>query len=146
MKRVNSEVIHATVLDYLKRRNYVQDQSTESFSKKHLKLTESLQEFAMRTVMQRETGARNLVSCDSCNASPGESTSQFANLATFVTGALPEYKSDIEQIISPVFVHLFLEMIYNGHKAEENSAEHWFALQKFPGSLQSVLMTSRVAA
>ncbi|PIK51821.1 putative TAF5-like RNA polymerase II [Apostichopus japonicus] len=89
MKRVNSEVIHATVLDYLKRRNYV-DQSTESFSKKHLKLTESLQEFAMRTVMQRETGARNLVSCDSCNASPGESTSQFANLATFVTGALPE--------------------------------------------------------
>lgn len=120
MKRVNSDVIHATVLDYLKRRNYV-DQSTESFNKKQLKLTESLEEFALRTVMQRETGARNLVSCDSCNASPDESTNQFANLAAFVTSARLEYKSDIEQIVSPVFVHLFLEMIYNGHKAEAHS-------------------------
>ncbi|KAJ8020837.1 hypothetical protein HOLleu_40535 [Holothuria leucospilota] len=120
MKRVNSEIIHATVLDYLKKRNFV-DQTAESFSKKYIKLTESVEEFAMRTILQRETGAKNPVSCESCDGSPDESTNQFANLAEFVKDALPQYKGDIEKFIFPVFVHLFLEMIYNGHKAEAHS-------------------------
>ncbi|XP_072042704.1 TAF5-like RNA polymerase II p300/CBP-associated factor-associated factor 65 kDa subunit 5L [Amphiura filiformis] len=120
MKRVNSEQIQAAVLQYLKRRNYI-DTSADNFSKKSIKLTESLTSMAAQAAADREMGALNMVSCTTCEADGDVYEEQFNKLKCFIDESLEEYKSDLQGLLYPLFVHLFLEMIYGGHKSAAHS-------------------------
>ncbi|XP_038061204.1 TAF5-like RNA polymerase II p300/CBP-associated factor-associated factor 65 kDa subunit 5L [Patiria miniata] len=116
MKRVNSEQVHSAVFSYLKRRQFI-DASSETYSKKHLRLTESVSLMATEAAVRRETGVLNVVSCTTCDSDPESYEQQYSRLKTFIEQTQEPYKDDLSLLLYPLFVHLFLDMITNGHKS-----------------------------
>ncbi|XP_037085712.1 transcription initiation factor TFIID subunit 5-like [Pollicipes pollicipes] len=63
----------------------------------------------------------NVLSVYKSEGDPEAYTSNYVNLKLFVEKALDIYKYELGQLLFPVFVHMYLELVYNNHPAEAAS-------------------------
>ncbi|KPP79049.1 TAF5-like RNA polymerase II p300/CBP-associated factor-associated factor 65 kDa subunit 5L-like, partial [Scleropages formosus] len=112
MKRVRTEQIQYTVAQYLKRRQYV---DTES-SLKGAKLSHSAEEMAANLTVQSESGCTNVVSAAPCQADPLQYEKQFAKLRNFLAEAEVPWGQEVSCLLYPLFVYLHLDMVRCGLK------------------------------
>ncbi|XP_021423628.2 TAF5-like RNA polymerase II p300/CBP-associated factor-associated factor 65 kDa subunit 5L isoform X1 [Oncorhynchus mykiss] len=107
MKRVRTEQIQYTVAQYLKRRQYV---DTES-SLKGTKLSQSAEEMAANLTVQTESGCANIVSAAPCQADPQQYETQFSRLRNFLSEAVLPWGQEVSCVLYPLFVYLHLDMV-----------------------------------
>ncbi|XP_010887535.2 TAF5-like RNA polymerase II p300/CBP-associated factor-associated factor 65 kDa subunit 5L [Esox lucius] len=107
MKRGRTEQIQHTVAQYLKRRQYV---DTES-SLKGVKLSQSAEEMAANITVQTESGCPNIVSAAPCQADPQQYETQFSRLRNFLSEAEVPWGQEVSCILFPLFVYLHLGMV-----------------------------------
>ncbi|XP_045073848.1 TAF5-like RNA polymerase II p300/CBP-associated factor-associated factor 65 kDa subunit 5L [Coregonus clupeaformis] len=107
MKRVRTEQIQYTVSQYLKRRQYV---DTES-SLKGAKLSQSAEEMAANLTVQTESGCANIVSAAPCQADPQQYETQFSRLRNFLSEAALPWGQEVSCVLYPLFVYLHLDMV-----------------------------------
>ncbi|KAG9330513.1 hypothetical protein AGOR_G00100600 [Albula goreensis] len=117
MKRVRAEQIQYTVAQYLKRRQYV---DTES-SMKGAKLSQTAEEMAANLTVQMESGFTNVVSAAPCQADPQQYELQFARLRSFLSDAEVPWSREVSGILYPLFVYLHLDMARCGLKSAVDS-------------------------
>ncbi|KAG7492964.1 hypothetical protein MATL_G00020810 [Megalops atlanticus] len=117
MKRVRTEQIQYTVAQYLKRRQYV---DTES-SLKGSKLSQSAEEMAANLTVQTESGCANVVSAAPCQADPQQYEMQFARLRSFLSEAEVPWGHEVSSVLYPLFVYLHLDMARCGLKSAVDS-------------------------
>ncbi|KAL1005969.1 hypothetical protein UPYG_G00066280 [Umbra pygmaea] len=107
MKRGRTEQIQHTVAQYLKRRQYV---DTES-SLKGAKLSQSAEEMAANLTVQTESGCANIVSAAPCQADPQQYEFQFSRLCNFLSEADVPWGPEVSCVLFPLFVYLHLDMV-----------------------------------
>ncbi|KAJ8002013.1 hypothetical protein DPEC_G00175380 [Dallia pectoralis] len=107
MKRGRTEQIQHTVAQYLKRRQYV---DTES-SLKGAKLSQSAEEMAANITVQTESGCPNIVSAAPCQADPQQYETQFSRLRNFLSEAEVPWAQEVSSVLFPLFVYLHLDMV-----------------------------------
>lgn len=107
-------MVAAAVGRYLKGRQYM---DCDSFKKADLKLQQSVNDFVLNGTVASETGSKNVISYSPVNKDAQAVEQQFSRLKSFVADACEPFKSELTYILFPVFVHLYLELICNGHKA-----------------------------
>uniref|UniRef100_A0A3B4B4I8 TFIID subunit TAF5 NTD2 domain-containing protein n=1 Tax=Periophthalmus magnuspinnatus TaxID=409849 RepID=A0A3B4B4I8_9GOBI len=107
MKRVRTEQIQYAVAQYLKRRQYVDTDS----SLKTAKLCQTPEEMAASITVQTESGCANIVSAAPCQSDPQQYEAQFSRLHSLRTNS----------VLFPLFVYLHLDMIRSGLKSAVDS-------------------------
>lgn len=117
MKRVRTEQIQYTVAQYLKRRQYV---DTES-SLKTAKLCQTPEEMAANLTVQTESGCANIVSAAPCQSDPAQYETQFSRLHSFLTETELPWAQEVSSVLFPLFVYLHLEMVRSGLKSAVDS-------------------------
>ncbi|XP_070570065.1 transcription initiation factor TFIID subunit 5-like [Ptychodera flava] len=68
-----------------------------------------------------EQDVSSVLSAYSSEGDPSKYEEYYNNVISFVESALDRYKSELAQILYPVFVHMYLELVYNGHETEAQS-------------------------
>ncbi|XP_066553339.1 TAF5-like RNA polymerase II p300/CBP-associated factor-associated factor 65 kDa subunit 5L [Amia ocellicauda] len=117
MKRVRTEQIQYTVAQYLKRRQYV---DTES-SLKGAKLSQTAEEMAASLTVQTESSCANVVSAAPCQADPQQYEMQFGRLRSFLSEADVSWGREVSLVLYPLFVYLHLDMVHCGLKSAVDS-------------------------
>uniref|UniRef100_A0A3P8S4Y5 TAF5-like RNA polymerase II, p300/CBP-associated factor (PCAF)-associated factor n=1 Tax=Amphiprion percula TaxID=161767 RepID=A0A3P8S4Y5_AMPPE len=112
MKRARTEQIQYVVSQYLKRRQYV---DTES-SLKGAKLFQSAEEMAASLTVQTESGCANVVSAAPCQSDPQQYETQYSRLRSFLSESEISWAKEVSSILYPLFVYLHLDMVRYGLK------------------------------
>ncbi|XP_012725287.2 TAF5-like RNA polymerase II p300/CBP-associated factor-associated factor 65 kDa subunit 5L isoform X1 [Fundulus heteroclitus] len=112
MKRVRAEQIQYAVAQYLKRRQYVDTDS----SLKGTKLFQSTEELAAGLTVQTESGCANVVSAAPCQSDPQQYEVQFSRLHSFLSETEISYAREVSSLLYPLFVYLQLDMVHCGLK------------------------------
>lgn len=112
MKRVRTEQIQFAVAQYLKRRQYVDTDS----SLKGARLFQSAEEMAASLTVQTESGCTNVVSAAPCQSDPQQYETQFSRLRCFLSEADISWAQEVSSILYPLFVYLHLDMVRCGLK------------------------------
>lgn len=113
MKRSRSEHINAAVGIYLKKRQFAEN---ETFKKNDLKLNQTMQEMALCRLVRNEASIGNAFSFSSISGDATAIDQHFTKLKTFISNAVEPYKTELSHVLFPMFVHLYLELVYNGQK------------------------------
>ncbi|XP_041360562.1 TAF5-like RNA polymerase II p300/CBP-associated factor-associated factor 65 kDa subunit 5L [Gigantopelta aegis] len=111
MKRVKDEQIQSSVNHYLKRRQFM-DLDIHS---KNVKMVQNISEMTLRS----QTNATNIENMLSYSSISGDATAcdqQFTRLKNFISDAVEPYSRHLQSLLYPVFVHVYLEMLCNGHR------------------------------
>ncbi|XP_063236951.1 transcription initiation factor TFIID subunit 5 [Bacillus rossius redtenbacheri] len=69
-------------------------------------------------VEQSDSEVSNMLSAYKSEGDPQVYESAYVELKKFVEGALDIYKHELGMILYPVFVHMYLELVYNGHEEQ----------------------------
>ncbi|XP_070534778.1 TAF5-like RNA polymerase II p300/CBP-associated factor-associated factor 65 kDa subunit 5L [Ptychodera flava] len=117
MKRVSGEDIASVVVNYLKKRQFT---DSEQSCKKEMKPSNFITDMAGDVTMGMETSVTNTVSYTTCEHDPELYDTHYSKFQDFVEGAVKEYKTELVALLYPLFVHLYIEMICQGHKAAGN--------------------------
>lgn len=96
------------VLQLLRKYNL---KSTEEVLKREANLTNVGTEGA-------ESEVSSVLSAYKSEGDPDVYEEAYTDLKKFVEGALDIYKHELGMILYPVFVHMYLELVYNGHEAQ----------------------------
>uniref|UniRef100_A0A1B6DPN1 TFIID subunit TAF5 NTD2 domain-containing protein n=1 Tax=Clastoptera arizonana TaxID=38151 RepID=A0A1B6DPN1_9HEMI len=65
---------------------------------------------------EAESEVSNVLSAYKSEGDPNVYEEAYTDLKKFVEGALDIYKHELGMILYPVFVHMYLELVYNGHE------------------------------
>ncbi|XP_007574699.1 TAF5-like RNA polymerase II p300/CBP-associated factor-associated factor 65 kDa subunit 5L [Poecilia formosa] len=117
MKRVRAEQIQYAVAQYLKRRQYVDTDS----SLKGAKLFQSTEELAAGLTVQTESGYANIVSAAPCQPDPQQYEVQFSRLRCFLSETEISYAQEVSSLLYPLFIYLHLDMVHCGLKGAVDS-------------------------
>ncbi|KAJ0033647.1 hypothetical protein NQD34_000754 [Periophthalmus magnuspinnatus] len=117
MKRVRTEQIQYAVAQYLKRRQYVDTDS----SLKTAKLCQTPEEMAASITVQTESGCANIVSAAPCQSDPQQYEAQFSRLHSFLSETELPWAQEVSSVLFPLFVYLHLDMIRSGLKSAVDS-------------------------
>uniref|UniRef100_A0AAY5EXE9 TFIID subunit TAF5 NTD2 domain-containing protein n=1 Tax=Electrophorus electricus TaxID=8005 RepID=A0AAY5EXE9_ELEEL len=114
MKRGRAEQIQYAVAQYLKRRQYVDVES----SLKGAKLTQSAEEMAASLTVGQHTksSCANVVSAAPCHSDSQQYESQFSRLRTFLLEAEIPLGREVSAVLFPLFLYLHLDMVRCGLK------------------------------
>lgn len=121
MKRSRSELVHAAVGSYLRKRQF---SDTESFKKNELVLHETTQAMAMRGVVGIESSVTNCVGFSSISGDATAIDQHFTKLKSFIAEAVEPFKTQLTYILFPMFVHLYMELVCNGQKTPAQKFHH----------------------
>lgn len=113
MKRGRTEQIQGVVAQYLKKRQYV---DTES-SLKGAKLFQTAEEMAASLTVQTESGCANIVSAAPCQSDPQQYETQYNRLHTFLSETDIPWAKEVSSVLFPLFVYLHLDMVRCGLKS-----------------------------
>ncbi|XP_075214513.1 TATA-box binding protein associated factor 5 [Lycorma delicatula] len=69
-------------------------------------------------IQEPESEVSNVLSAYKSEGDPDVYEEAYADLKRFVEGALDIYKHELGMILYPVFVHMYLELVYNGHETQ----------------------------
>jgi len=98
---------------YLRKRQYCE---TDTYKKSELKLQQTVQEMTLQGAISSESSVRNVIAFSSINRDVTAIDQQFTRLKSFVSEAVEPYKSELTYILFPIFVHIYLELVFNGQK------------------------------
>ncbi|KAM9856430.1 TAF5-like RNA polymerase II p300/CBP-associated factor-associated factor 65 kDa subunit 5L isoform 1-T2 [Aulostomus maculatus] len=112
MKRVRAEQIQYAVVQYLKRRQYVDSEA----SVKGAKLFQSAEEMAANLSVQTESGCANVVSAAPCQSDPQQYEMQYSRLRSFLSETEISWAKEVSSLLYPLFVYLHLDMVRFGLK------------------------------
>lgn len=113
MKRVRTEQIQYAVVQYLKKRQYVDTDS----SLKTAKLCQTAEEMAANLTVLTESGCTNIVSAAPCQSDPQQYEAQFSRLHSFLTETELPWAKEVSSVLFPLFVSLHLDMVRLGLKS-----------------------------
>ena len=109
----------AAILAFLKKNNL---SGTEEQLKAELaKATGRLQTVA---AVPQDNEMGNALAAYKSDGDPSSYDEAYNDLEVFVENSLDMYKHELALILYPVFVHMYLELVYNGH---EEAAKHFIA-------------------
>ncbi|XP_021348014.1 TAF5-like RNA polymerase II p300/CBP-associated factor-associated factor 65 kDa subunit 5L [Mizuhopecten yessoensis] len=114
MKRIRYEQIHSSVHQYLKRRQY---SDHEVIEKKEHRWVHDVKDMALKSSASGETTTENILLYSSISGDTTVCEQQFSRLKTYLNEAIDPYKDELTTIVYPLFVHIYLQLMYNGHKA-----------------------------
>ncbi|XP_013419666.1 TAF5-like RNA polymerase II p300/CBP-associated factor-associated factor 65 kDa subunit 5L [Lingula anatina] len=114
MKRVRSEQINSYVGHYLKRRQFKGD--SEHINKKDLKVQQTIEEMSLHEACNAAVGVDSSFSFSSITGDATACDQQYVRFRTFIQDSVEPYRTDLLLLLYPVFVHVYLELICNGHK------------------------------
>ncbi|XP_060576882.1 TAF5-like RNA polymerase II p300/CBP-associated factor-associated factor 65 kDa subunit 5L isoform X2 [Ruditapes philippinarum] len=114
MKRTKSEHLHSTISQYLKRRQYSESETTQ---KKESRWVQQLPSMALKGSTSGEITQDNTLSFSSISGDAALSEQIFTRLKTFLGEKIALQNVDLQTLLFPVFVHIYIEMLSNGHKA-----------------------------
>ncbi|XP_077990384.1 TAF5-like RNA polymerase II p300/CBP-associated factor-associated factor 65 kDa subunit 5L [Glandiceps talaboti] len=117
MKRVCGDDISTVVVNYLKKRQYTDN---EASFKKEIKQSHFVADMANDVTMAVETCITNTISYTTCDHDPDIYDVQYSRFQTFIEEAVDDYKTELQKLLYPLFVHIYIEMICQGHKATGN--------------------------
>ncbi|XP_071120489.1 TAF5-like RNA polymerase II p300/CBP-associated factor-associated factor 65 kDa subunit 5L [Mytilus edulis] len=117
MKRVRHEQIGAIVQHYLKRRQYL---APEQQTRKETKLTHNVDDMAFKNLLKSESSSENMLSLSSPSGEANHSEHQFNRFRKYINDSPEPYRQDLQLILLPVFVQLYLELLFNNHKVQAN--------------------------
>ncbi|XP_035659620.1 TAF5-like RNA polymerase II p300/CBP-associated factor-associated factor 65 kDa subunit 5L [Branchiostoma floridae] len=120
MKRVKSEDIQSAVLQYLKKRQYSDSDTT---FKKEQKLSQTVSEMAVQGAVMSESGVSTSFTFSSCDPDPTLYEDQYSGLKVLIDDAPQAHQSELTVLLYPMFVHLHLDLVCNGHR---DAAEAFF--------------------
>ncbi|XP_078491012.1 TAF5-like RNA polymerase II p300/CBP-associated factor-associated factor 65 kDa subunit 5L [Ciona intestinalis] len=117
MKRSRSEHMQTAVLNYLKKRNYTDSEAT---FKQNFKLEETLLEMTSRVLRSSKISKTDSVSFSI--GSLDDYFHSFHELKTFVEKCVAQRKhSKLKDILFPVFIHSFLDLLLADRSTESTS-------------------------
>ncbi|KAG1651336.1 Transcription initiation factor TFIID subunit 5 [Nymphon striatum] len=99
------------VVKFLKKHNL---KSTEETLKKESNLIDD----DKANVDQTDSDVSNVLSTYKSEGNPDIYDDTYTNLKKFIESALDTYKHELAMIVYPVFVHMYLELVYNEHEAQ----------------------------
>ncbi|XP_043568836.1 transcription initiation factor TFIID subunit 5 [Chiloscyllium plagiosum] len=114
------------VLQFLKKNHF---KEAEEILRKEANLQESLDESLLRTAGHRgsdsvhQPDVSSVLSAYSNEGDPSLYEEYYTGLKGFIETALDAFKAELSTLLYPVFVHLYLELVYNEHERE---ARHFF--------------------
>ncbi|XP_067006198.2 transcription initiation factor TFIID subunit 5 [Anabrus simplex] len=100
------------VLQFLRKYNL---KSTEELFKKEANLTDV---DGPEETPQSESEVSSVLSAYKSEGDPEVYEGSYTELKRFVEGALDIYKHELGMILYPVFVHMYLELVYNNHEEQ----------------------------
>ncbi|CAG2053127.1 unnamed protein product [Timema podura] len=92
------------------------DQGTEELLKKEANLSDV--DSPGENVPQSDSEVSSMLSAYKSEGDPQVYEGAYTELKKFVEGALDIYKHELGMILYPVFVHMYLELVYNGHEEQ----------------------------
>eukprot|EP00090_Calanus_glacialis_P040049 TRINITY_DN6978_c0_g1_i1.p1 TRINITY_DN6978_c0_g1~~TRINITY_DN6978_c0_g1_i1.p1 ORF type:complete len:749 (-),score=253.58 TRINITY_DN6978_c0_g1_i1:122-2248(-) len=107
------------ILAFLKKNNLT---STEEQLKAELA---KVQGGASAPTVQPDTEVGNVLAAYKSDDDPTSYEAAYSDLEVFVENSLDMYRHELALILYPVFVHMYLELVYNQH---EDPAKHFIAL------------------
>ncbi|XP_062592519.1 TAF5-like RNA polymerase II p300/CBP-associated factor-associated factor 65 kDa subunit 5L [Saccostrea cucullata] len=113
MKRVRHEQINVSVHHYLKRRQYLENETSQ---KKEFKWVQNISDMAVKNASNGEVTVDNLLTFSSFSGDASACDEQFSRLKSYINRGSEPYKSQLQPLLYPVFVHLYLDQLCNGHK------------------------------
>ncbi|CAL8141321.1 unnamed protein product [Orchesella dallaii] len=102
------------VLSFLKKHNL---KDTEESLKKEAHIAET----DIRGSLPMDSDVHTVLSSYANDENPDEYTDAYNQLKNFIDTSLDAYKYEVGQILWPVFVHMYLELVYNEHESQANS-------------------------
>ncbi|XP_033114696.1 transcription initiation factor TFIID subunit 5-like [Anneissia japonica] len=106
----------AAVLQFLQKNNL---KETAALLKKEA----DVQEKDVRTTASNDQDVSSVLSAYTNESDPTFYHEHYNNLMQFIENSLDVQKSELSQMLYPVFVHMYLELVYNDH---EQKAKHFF--------------------
>ncbi|KAL5007079.1 hypothetical protein ScPMuIL_015885 [Solemya velum] len=113
MKRIKHEQVHSNVNQLLKRRQFT---DSESSHKKECRLVHTLNEMSLKTLIKGEATLENTLSYSSISGDATVCEQQYTRLKNFIHNSVEPYKTELSKLLYPMFVHIYLELLCNGHK------------------------------
>lgn len=113
MKRSKHEYLASTVQQYLKRRQYSESETSQ---KKECRWHQQLPNMALKGSTSGEITQDNALAFSSITGDPVLCEQMFSRFKTFITEKIPLHGTDSLNTLFPVFVHLYIELLGNGHK------------------------------
>ncbi|KAL4224579.1 TAF5-like RNA polymerase II [Mactra antiquata] len=131
MKRMKYEHSHSTINNYLKRRQY---SDSETSQKKECRWNQQLPNMALKGSTSGETTQDNLLSYSSVSGDVTICESQYTRYKTFISDTVGLTGVDCNHVLLPVFIHIYIEMLSNGHRAQAHKffSRNSAALMAFP--------------
>ncbi|XP_029650658.1 TAF5-like RNA polymerase II p300/CBP-associated factor-associated factor 65 kDa subunit 5L [Octopus sinensis] len=114
MKRIKNEQIQMSMSNYLKRRQY--PESSIPGKRNHQYIQEPSELVSQNNVHHLST-INNVLAYSSITGDATACDHQFSQLKQFICDAVEPYRTELHILLFPIFVHVYLEMLYNGHKS-----------------------------
>lgn len=100
------------VLQFLRKHNL---QETELILRKEAKVTD---DGKLAEAVQNGSDVSNVLSTYKSEDDPEIYEDTYTNLKKFIETALDTYRHELAMILYPVFVHMYLELVYNEHESQ----------------------------
>lgn len=121
MKRGRSELVEKAVGAYLRKRQYTEN---DTYKKSELTLLQNTHEMAVRGLVANESSLLNSIGFSSISGDATAIDQHFTKLKAFVSDAVEPFRTELTYVLFPMFVHLYLELICNGHKTPAQKFHH----------------------
>ncbi|CAH1774989.1 unnamed protein product [Owenia fusiformis] len=113
MKRIKSDQLNGCFSDYVKRRVYSDEPAQ---SKKSKEGQNTMSKMTLRRSTQKDTGVGEVLSFSSISGDTTSFDLQYTKIKKFILESPEPMQSDLKEILYPLFVHVYLELLCNGHK------------------------------
>ncbi|XP_052269332.1 TAF5-like RNA polymerase II p300/CBP-associated factor-associated factor 65 kDa subunit 5L isoform X2 [Dreissena polymorpha] len=113
MKKTKHEHLLSTISGYLKRRHFSEGEPSQ---KKECKGHQPLPNMALKGSQTGEATTTNTLAFSSISGDTTLIEQQYIRLRTFLQENMKLFGTDSQALLFPVFVHMYLEMLSNGHR------------------------------
>ncbi|XP_068688427.1 transcription initiation factor TFIID subunit 5-like isoform X2 [Montipora foliosa] len=106
------------VLQFLKKNKLPE---TEKILRQEANCFDSLEEINLQTTPDAEPDISSVLSAYNSDADPTRYEDYYSSLQAFVEKSLDVYKPELAMVLYPMFVHMYLELVYKGSEKEAQS-------------------------
>ncbi|RMX42224.1 hypothetical protein pdam_00011624, partial [Pocillopora damicornis] len=106
------------VLQFLKKKNLSE---TEKIFRQEVNGLDAIEEINLQTTPDSEPDISSVLSAYNSDADPTRYEDYYSSLQAFVEKSLDVYKPELAMVLYPMFVHMYLELVYKGSEKEAQS-------------------------
>ncbi|XP_078345070.1 transcription initiation factor TFIID subunit 5-like [Oculina patagonica] len=106
------------VLQFLKKSKLAE---TEKIFRQEVNCLEAIEEINLQTTPDSEPDISSVLSAYNSDADPTRYEDYYSSLQAFVEKSLDIYKPELAMVLYPMFVHMYLELVYKGSEKEAQS-------------------------